>query len=210
MKLFIVALCTLLIGCSASYEALTMDNLIQPASQNVNSVNKNGLRIVASKLSVKKTETYLGMDLSKSGYTTILLNIENTAENPFKITNQNISIVTEKGDKITPVPVAEVIENSKYSHARAIPFWIIFIPGIFIAPNIHESVSTSNELLEIDYDKKHFKGALLKQNDQNRGFVFIKNIDDSLSHVFLNVQEQGKTDKEITQDFVMRVKITKE
>ncbi|WP_372366074.1 hypothetical protein [Candidatus Uabimicrobium sp. HlEnr_7] len=212
MKLFFLSLLcsTFFIGCTASYDTLEMDNLKQPASQDINSADKNGLRIAATKLSGKKNEQYLGMDLASKGYTSILLNAENTADSPFKITNQNIAIVTEKGDKLNPVPISEVIENVKFSHSRAIPFWIIIIPGVFIAPGIHESVSISNELLEIDYDKKHFKGVLLGPQEQNRGFVFIKNNSDSLSHLLLNVQQQGKTDKEMTQNFTMRVKISKE
>lgn len=213
MKPFFVYLiiCILsFLGCTASYEALEMDDLKQPASQDINSANKNGLRIAATKLTRQKSEQYLGMDLQNKGYTSILLNAENTSENPFKITNQNISIVTEKGDKLNPVPVSEVIENVKFSHSRAIPFWIIIIPGVFIAPGIHESVNISNELLEIDYDKKHFKGTLLNPQEQNRGFVFIKNTADSLSHLLLNVEQQGKTDKEMTQNFTMRVKIVTE
>ena len=145
-----------LCSCAVSYESANIKELSSPASTQVDHVNKQGLCIAARTLTTKECETYFGLNVLANGYTPVLITLENNGKKGFTVTRNQVHIVTAKADKVQPSPIGEVVTACRYSHMRAVPWWIIIIPGVFIALDIHDSVSLANELIEKDYTRKSF------------------------------------------------------
>lgn len=201
----------LLTGCGATYQATELKEIAVPARTQVNSVKKEGLYVAVRELSGKEAETYLGRNIKLYNYVPFLVSMENSASKAFKIKTANICIVTEKGDKVKPAFIEEVVEACRYSHWRVFPCWLIIIPGIFIAIPSHNSINAANRDMEKDYNVKGVRkdGYILNEKDQAHGILFFKTPAKGSRYdvLSLELEQLGDSDAEFTKTMSLNVSI---
>jgi hypothetical protein len=197
-------------GCGATYQISELKEIAVPARTQVNSVKKEGLYVAVRELSGKEAETYLGINTKLYNYIPFLMSLENSAAKAFKIKSANVYMVTEKGDKVKPAYVEEVVNVCSYSQWRPFPLWLTVI-GIAIAIPSHSSISTANKAMESDYNVKSLRkdGYILNNQDQAHGILFFKSPAKNSKYDVLTVEVEqlGDSEAEFTKAMTINVSL---
>ena len=213
MKIFTIAILLMLVtGCGVTYQTAELKEIITPAHTQVSHLQKEGFCVVTRELTARESESYLGLNLKNYRYTPILMSMENTAQKAFKIKTTNIQIVNDKGDKVKPAAVEEVLTQTNYSHWRVLPCWIILVPGIFFAIPSHNSISRANQNMEKDYTAKSFRrdGYILNAKDEAHALIFFKNAAQGTKYdyVTMELEQLGETEAEPIKTLTITIPIS--